>query len=660
MRSLNTLKSRSINNDNLSKNRVAFALNQTATTGASLGGGGGTSNVDLTAVSTDIVPTTNNLRDLGTETKFFKKLYVQDIAILGNILPNYEFFPPTSAILNPDGTVAVPNTLGNTIGTPAHLGNPTRFFGNIYVRDIFTSSNTIRIGSAELKSTGNTLDIPTGSKIGGVDPGTIVITGAVANTGLLPNATGGSTNAVGDGYVIDGNLWVASKLNSTLADGWVNVGAFRGPKGDKGDTGDTGAKGDTGDTGAKGDTGDTGLQGAQGVQGIQGPPGVLEVTGGTLSGTITIPDLVITGNSVFGKPTLGTPTYRMDVSGSLNASELYQNGVSLGSIYATTSALTNFYNKGAIDGSINNILSNYATTNYVTTQINNLIDGADTTLNTLAEIASAIKNDASFGIVVYDKIAACDNSINTIRTNLSNTDSSVNTIRTSLTDYALTSSLSSYATTASLSSYATTSSLSGYASLISDVSFAGNIQIGTSRAQSLGINKTPSSLFALDVSGPTSFLGNVSINKRTTDISYAYFDMSAVTMNVYNLCEKFVTPTFSATPIFNYSTGSIFYVTPGASTNITSITFTNIPVIAGRSVSTTVIIDNGSGTYTSYISATAITVNGTSITYRTQDGTAFAAPTAPHLVVHQFIMLFTSATLSATNPRIIGSMTTIK
>ena len=150
------------------------------------------------------------------------------------------------------------------------------------------------------------------------------------------------------------------------------------------------------------------------------------------------------------------------------------------------------------------------------------------------------------------------------------------------------------------------------------------------------------------------------MDKRTTDISYAYFDMSAVTMNVYNLCEKFVTPTFSATPIFNYSTGSIFYVTPGANTNITSITFTNIPVIAGRSVSTTVIIDNASGTYTSYISATTITVNGTSITYRTQDGTAFAAPSAPHLVVHQFIMLFTSATLSATNPRIIGSMATIK
>lgn len=647
MRSLNSLKSRSINNDTLSKNRISLALNQTATTGASLGGGGGTSNVDLTAVTTNIVPTTNILRDLGTETKFFKKLYVQDIAILGNILPNYEYFPATSAILNLDGTVAVPNTLGNTIGTPAHLGNPTHFFGNIYVRDIFTSSNTISIGSAQLKSIGNTLDIPTGSKIGGIAPGTIRINGAVANTSSLP-----STNAVGDGYVIDGNLWAASIINSTLASGWVNVGAFRGPKGDTGNTGSTGAKGDKGDTGNPGAKGDTGDQGIQGIQGIQGPPGVLEVTGGTLSGTITIPDLVISGNSVFGKPTLGTPAYRMDVSGSLNASELYQNGVAIGSIYATTSALNSFYNKGAIDGSINNILSNYATTNYVTTQINNLIDGADTTLNTLNEIATAIKNDGNFGIVVYDKIAACDNSINTIRTNLSNTDSSINTIRTSL------------------SGYATTTSLAAYASLTTDVSFAGNIQIGTTRAQSLGINKTPSALFALDVSGPTSFLGNVSMNKRPTDISYAYFDMSAVTMNVYNLCEKFVImPTITGVipVVCNYVLGSIFYFPSTTSSVITSVSFINVPVVIGRSVTITVIIENSTSTVVTYLNpaTSTISVNGQAIVYKTQDGTAFTAPTGPSTavywqVVHQFIMLFTSATLSATNPRIIGSMSTIK
>ena len=133
-------------------------------------------------------------------------------------------------------------------------------------------------------------------------------------------------------------------------------------------------------------------------------------------------------------------------------------------------------------------------------------------------------------------------------------------------------------------------------------------------------------------------------------------------MNVYNMCEKFVRPAFSTNPaVFDYNTGSIFYITPGQTSNITSVAFTNIPVAAGRSITATVIIDNSGGAYTTYITATAaVSVNGTSITYRTQDGTAFAAPTAPFLIVHQFIMLFTSTTLSATNPRIIGSMSTIK
>ena len=218
---------------------------------------------------------------------------------------------------------------------------------------------------------------------------------------------------------------------------------------------------------------------------------------------------------------------------------------------------------------------------------------------------------------------------------------------------------------ASLAGYtlktAVDASLANYASLLTDISLGGNVQFGRGASMvRIGVNKPPSTAFALDISGPTYFSGNVTLDKRSTDISYAYFDMSAVTMNVYNMCEKFVTPAFSATPTFNYNNGSIFYVTPGASTAITSVGFTNVPVVSGRSVTTTVIIDNSGGAYTSYISANTVTVNGTGITYRTQDGTAFAAPTAPHLVVHQFIMLFTSTTLSATNPRIIGSMATIK
>lgn len=619
MRSLNALKSRSINNDNLSKTRVAFALNQTATTGASLGGGGGgTSNVDLTAVTTNILPTTNGSLNIGSSGNRFGTTFTNDINLNGNIMP-----------------------VGNLV---SHIGDPTHWFGNIYASHISCGANSIAIGGQIISArTDGGISIPSGTTIGDVNPGTIRINGTRAGTGNLP-----TSNTLGDGYIIGGNLWVASKSGSTLADGWVDVGAFRGPKGDKGDPGEQGIQGIQGNVGIQGNTG---AQGIQGNVGPRGPAGVLEATGGTLSGTITIPDLVITGNAGFGKT---SPAYRVDVNGGLNATSIYQNGALLSTVYATTttSSLNNYYLKADIDSSINSVLGSYARSSslndyYLKTDIDSSINSVlgtystkgyvddkfttlygnatEEKLDTLTEIANALRSDASFGLTVYNKIDSLDASIGIIRNN-----------------------------------YATTESLSNYASRISDVSFAGNIQMGTTRAVSVGINKIPSTLYALDVSGPTFFSGNVSLDKRPSDISYAYFDMSAVTMNVYNMCEKFVRPAFSATPTFDYNTGSIFYITPGASSNITPVAFTNIPVAAGRSITATIIIDNSGGAYTTYITATAVSVNGTSITYRTQDGTAFAAPTAPFLIVHQFIMLFTSTTLSATNPRIIGSMSTIK
>jgi hypothetical protein len=187
--------------------------------------------------------------------------------------------------------------------------------------------------------------------------------------------------------------------------------------------------------------------------------------------------------------------------------------------------------------------------------------------------------------------------------------------------------------------------------------------MGTSRAVSVGINKTPSALYALDVSGPTFFSGNVSLDKRPSDISYAYFDMSAVTMNVYNMCEKFVTmPTLSGTSIVcNYALGSIFYFPSTGTSVITSVSITNVPVVYGRSLTVTIIIENSTPLVLSYLNPTSstINVNGFPIPYKTQDGTAFSAPTGPiggyWQVVHQFILLFTP-----TNFRVIGSMTTIK
>jgi hypothetical protein len=188
MRSLNTLKSRAVNNDTHSKNRIAFALTPTATTGASLGGGGGgTSNVNLTAVTTNIIPTTNGTLTLGTNSNQFGDTFVKNLSVNGKILPQ-----------------------GNLV---SHIGDDTHWFGNIYVNHVNCGANSINIGNATISSTNGSVALPTGSKIGGVDPGTIVIKGTKANTGALP-----TTNAVGDGYVISSNLWVASKDNSTVLD----------------------------------------------------------------------------------------------------------------------------------------------------------------------------------------------------------------------------------------------------------------------------------------------------------------------------------------------------------------------------------------------------------------------------------------------------------
>ena len=239
-----------------------------------------------------------------------------------------------------------------------------------------------------------------------------------------------------------------------------------------------------------------------------------------------------------------------------------------------------------------------------------------------------------------------DSSINTLRTNLSNSDSSINSIRTN------------------------------YASLLTDISFGGNVQFGrTSAMVNIGVNKQPLSAFALDVSGPSYFSGNVTLDKRSTDINYAYFDMSAVIMNVYNMCEKFVTmPAISTSAVTaitcDYTLGSIFYIQSSRTTAnpIGTVSFTNIPAVTGRSVTVTVIVENSTNAVVTYLlpagTSPSINVNGQAIVYKTQDGTAFPVPSPPTAgywqVVYQFIMLFTSATVSANNPRIIGSIATIK
>lgn len=193
------------------------------------------------------------------------------------------------------------NQFANTVVTPAlqsisgsiipsanityDLGSPTMRW-----RDLYLSGTTIDIGGQEISAGAEGIAMPTGSTIGGVNPGTIVIKGVRADVSLLPN-----TNLiVGDGYIIARHLWVWSGTS------WVDVGVVEGPIGATGisidtagitngnlivtltngyqintgrvvgATGITGATGPTGSSGAAGLTGSTGATGS-GATGATGP-----------------------------------------------------------------------------------------------------------------------------------------------------------------------------------------------------------------------------------------------------------------------------------------------------------------------------------------------------------------------------------------------------
>ena len=341
------------------------------------------------------------------------------------------------------------------------------------------------------------------------------------------------------------------------------------------------------------------------------------------------------------------------------------------------------YTKSYIDTSFNSVYTkSYIDTSFsaVYTQLNTLTNGAPETLNTLAEISSAISGDASFGIVVYGKIASSDLSINDLRLKNGIQDNSINLLSTGGVQDPSMSEFTSYngiqdnsinliitkngiqdssinlLTTYNgtqdssinlLTTYNGTQDSSINRIYNLDVSFNGNIRLG-SGGKSIAINKDISTNFALDINGSTNITGNLSVTKSPSDISYSYFDLSSVNLSIFNTIEKFTTVTFNATSMtLNYSLGSIFYTT--ATANFAALLITNVPTTLNRSITVT-LISAQSGTF--YFTGTAVTVNGTSISYIKQDGTAFAVPSASRtLVVYQFNIIFASAT-----PTIIGTM----
>jgi hypothetical protein len=270
----------------------------------------------------------------------------------------------------------------------------------------------------------------------------------------------------------------------------------------------------------------------------------------------------------------------------------------------------NYYTKTMVDAS----LANYSTISYVDGRFTTLTGVAPSTLDTLAEIATAIQGDAGFGTAVYNRINSCD--------------SSINTIRTSLADYTLKTAVD-----ASLNLYLRSGQTS-------DASLNGNVQLGDG-ARFMGINKLPNALFALDISGSTNMSGNLSLTKAAS-VSMGSFDLSSVNMSVFNVSEKFTTVALSGSPTLDYSTGGIFYM-PGVNAALTTISITNVPTTLNRSISVTLILaQTGAGTFC--FTTGTLNINGTATTYLKPDATALAAPsTARSIIINQFIIIWAGA-----------------
>jgi len=364
------------------------------------------------------------------------------------------------------------------------------------------------------------------------------------------------------------------------------------------------------------------------------------------------------------------------------------------------------YTKSYVDGSLNAI----------NTKLYTLTNGAPEALDTLAEITTAIKSDASFGIVVYQKIASSDSSINDLRTMISsgtqdpsinsvilqNTvqDTSINILTTSINDVYTKSYIdnsfgnvytksyvdASFANYALLNgvyskSYIDNSFGNVYTKSYVDASFANYALLNGVYSKSY-IDNSFGSVISNNTSQDLSFNGNLQLgsgNRRiginkTADVGSSLDVSGAVTITGNLSLTK--NPSDASYSYFDLSSVNInLFNTVEKFTTLTfntssmtldyrlgSIFYTtataNFAALVITNVPTTL---NRSITVTLitpqsgtfYFTGTAITVNGTSRTYIKQDGTAFAAPSASRtMIIYQFTLIFASAT-----PTVVGFMT---
>jgi hypothetical protein len=118
-----------------------------------------------------------------------------------------------------------------------------------------------------------------------------------------------------------------------------------------------------------------------------GAPSLAQLTVGEMC-------LVIPDNAIYWKKDSGTIVGPIIVGGIGNMSKSIYDTNDNGIVDTSTNAL-------ALGGIV---ASSYALQSYVTAQINALVNGASTTLDTLQELAAALGNDANFSATITNLI----------------------------------------------------------------------------------------------------------------------------------------------------------------------------------------------------------------------------------------------------------------
>lgn len=368
--------------DNLTVSGNTIVAGTTTLNGNTTIGNASSDTVTVTAqVASDLVPSSDNARDLGSSSKEWKDLYIDGTANIDSLVADTADINGGSI----DGTV-----IGGAVQTSGQFSSVTS--------TNLTASGAISFAAATISNLGtvNTANI---------DGGTI--------DGVTLGVSSPITNATIDNINING-----SAITSTNSNGNISIT----PNG-SGEVDISKVDIDSGtidNTSIGASNASTGLFTTVGTSGLATLASV-DVNGGNIDGTVignstpqAITGTTITANTGFVGGVTGNVTGNLtgnvtgnvtgdltgDVTGNITASSgtsTVQNLVVNGTANFTNTPLTNISDPSSAQDA--------ATKNYVDTQVSGLVDSAPGTLDTLNELAAALGDDPDFATTITNSIA---------------------------------------------------------------------------------------------------------------------------------------------------------------------------------------------------------------------------------------------------------------